>query len=296
MFMIKSDDQRQATAKRLEAFEVKIQQVKEAHGAERAELFAKANRRHIAELREQIRLYDELKEKGLGPFHPKHPSEVGPYLVKARVVSGLSQTELAKKLSVSQPMVFKYENSEYQGVNLETISRVAKTLGVSLNLETFRQPGSKGYDPKRQEAAILYFVQQINNKFLGKTKLMKLLYYTDYEWIQKEGVSVTGDTYVAMPFGPMPKHAQETLKRLEKKGVLRIESAKVGDYDQERYLALQDPDLSLFTQEERGHMDGIARRFAFWTAKQMSDLSHEDQPWQSTKLGHEITLYRISEK
>lgn len=296
MFMIKSDDQRQATAKRINAFEAKIQQVREAHGAERAELFAKANRHHVAELREQIRLYDELKEKGLGPFHPKHPSEVGPYLVKARVVSGLSQAELAKKLGVSQPMVFKYENSEYQGVNLETLSRVAKTLGVSLNLETFCQQGSKGYDPKRQEEAILFFAQQISNTYLGKTKLMKLLYYTDYEWLQKEGASITGDAYVAMPYGPVPKHAQQTLDRLKKVGAIRIEKAKVGNYDQDRCTGLKEPDLSLFTSEEVAHLSSIARRFEFWTAKQMSDLTHEDWPWQSTALGHEITLYRVSAK
>ena len=27
-----------------------------------------------------------------------------------------------------------------------------------------------------------------------------------------------------------------------------------------------------------------------------SDLTHEDWPWLSTPLGHEITLYRLSEK
>ena len=296
MFMIKSDDQRQATAKRLEVFEAKIQQVREAHGVERAGLFAKANRHHIAELQEQIRLYDELKEKGLGPFHPKHPSEVGPYLVKARVVSGLNQTELAKKLGVSQPMVFKYENSEYQGVNLETLSRVAKILGVSLNLETFRQPGSKGYDPKRQEAVILFFAREIPNTFLGKTKLMKLLYYTDYEWIQKQGISVTGDTYVAKQYGPIPKHGEEVLERLKKAGAIRIDKVKLGNYDQDRCTGLKEPDMALFGSEEVAHLNSIARRFEFWTAKQTSDLTHEDWPWLSTPQNHEITLYRVSEK
>ena len=296
MFMIKSDDQRQATARRIEGFEARIQRVREVHGAERADLFAKANRHHIAELREQIRLYDELKEKGLGPLHPKHPSEVGPYLVKARVVSGLSQTELAKKLGVSQPMVFKYENSEYQGVNLETLSRVAKMLEVSLNLETFHQPGSKGYDPKRQEATILFFTREVNNTFLGKTKLMKLLYYTDYEWIQKQGVSITRDSYVAKQYGPVPKRGEEALERLKKAGAIRIDKVKLGNYDQDRCTGLKEPDLSLFTTEEVAHLNNIAKRFESWTAKQMSDLTHEDQPWQSTRLGHEITLYRISEK
>lgn len=296
MFLIKSDDQRQKTAKRIEEGQAQIEKVRKNHGPEKAEAFAKVMQRHLDDLKEQIRAYDELKEKGLEPLRPQHLSDVGPYLIKARIVSGLTQTELAKRLNVSQPMVFKYENSEYQGTDLETLTRVAKILEVSLNLETFRQQGSKGYDPKRQEEAILFFAQQISNTYLGKTKLMKLLYYTDYEWLQKEGASITGDAYVAMPYGPVPKHAQQTLDRLKKAGAIRIEKAKVGNYDQDRCTGLKEPDLSLFTSEELEHLHSIARRFESWTAKQMSDLTHEDWPWQSTELGHEIALYRISEK
>jgi len=296
MFLIKSDDQRQKTAKRIEEGQAQIEKIRKSHGPEKAEAFAKVMQRHLDELREQIRVYDELKEKGLGPLHPQHLSEVGPYLVKARIVSGLTQADLAKNLGVSQPMVFKYENSEYQGTDLETLTRVAKALELSLNLEAFRQPGSKGCDPRRQEAAILFFAREVNNTFLGKTKLMKLLYYADYEWIREKGVSITGDAYVAMPYGPMPRQGEETLRRLEKASALRVEDRKVGDRDQKRCMGLKEPDLSPFTSEEVEHLYSIARRFEFWTATQMSNLTHEDWPWQSTELGHEIALYRVSEK
>jgi len=295
MFLIKSDDQRQKTMKKLEGIQGQIEKVRKSHGPEKAAAFAKVMQRHLADLKEQIRSYDELKEKGLEPFRPHHLSEVGPYLVKARIVSGLTQTELAKKLGVSQPMAFKYENSEYQGVTLEILSRVAKAFGVSLNLETFQQQGSRTYDPKRQEAAILYFAQHISNTYLGRTKLMKLLYYTDYEWLQRRGISITGDAYVAMPYGPVPKHAQQVLDHLKKTGALRIEKVKLGNYDQDRCTGLKEPDMSLFTSEEVAHLNSVARRFESWTAKQMSDLTHEDWPWQSTELGHEIALYRLTE-
>lgn len=296
MFLIKSEDQRQKTLKRIEGVQAQIEKIRKSHGPEKVEVFTKVMQRHLADLKEQIRGYEELKERGLEPLHPRHPSEVGPYLVKARIVSGLSQSELAKRLGVSQPMVFKYENSEYQGVNLETLSRAAKILGVSLNLETFRQAGSKGYAPKRQEAAILFFAREVNNTFLGKTKLMKLLYYTDYEWYQREGISITGDVYVAKQYGPVPKHGEGALEHLKKAGAIRVEKVKLGNYDQDRCTGLKEPDLSFFTSQEVAHLNNIARRFAFWTAKQMSDLTHEDWPWLSTPLGHEIPLYRLTEK
>ena len=98
---------------------------------------------------------------------------------------------------------------------------------------------------------------------------------------------------MAKPFGPMPKHAIETLQCLEKRGAIRIEKVKVVDYDQERYLPLEDPDASVFSREELEHLEAIARRFEHWTAKQMTDLRHEDWPWKSTRLGEEISFMRF---
>ncbi len=290
MFKIKSDDQRQKIVKILEGFESQIQRIEKERGREKAELFTRANEHHMFELREQIRAYDELKTKGLEPFRPQHISEVGSYLVNARISSGITQMELATRLDVSQPMVHKYESVDYQGVSMEIVSRVAEILGVSLNMETFRLPGSINYNSKRQEAVILYFLQQINNKHMGKTKLMKLLYYADYEWIRKRGVSVTGDVYVANHYGPVAKHAKEVLNSLKERGIVRIEKARIGGYDQERYLVLQDPDLTMLATEEIAHLEQVGRRFESWTAKQMTELTHEDWPWQSTPLGGEIKL------
>ena len=290
MFTIKSDDQRQQTLRRVEGLEKRIETVRERYGHEKAGFFSKSIHKQLEEFREQIRLYDELKQKGLTPLRPEYFSEVGPYLVRARIAAGITQSDLAKKLKVSQPMVHKYEDNEYQGVSLDVLSKVAKTLGVSLNLETFRQQGIYRYDAKRQEEAILFFGQQINNTYLGRTKLNKLLYYTDYEWIRNKGASITGETYVAMQFGPVPKHIKETLERLEKAQAIRVEKAKIGNYDQDRYVILREPDLSVFTSEEVAHLNSVARRFESWTAKQMSDLTHEDYPWQSARLGEEIQL------
>ena len=290
MFTIKSDDQRQKTLKQVEGFEKRIKTVREKYGSEKAELFAKSVHKQLEDFREQIRLYDELKQKGLEPCRPEYLSEVGPYLVRARIVTDMTQSDLAKKLKVSQPMVHKYEDNEYQGVSLDVLSKAAKALGISLNLETFRQQGIYRYDAKRQEETILFFGQQINNTYLGRTKLNKLLYYTDYEWIRNKGASITGETYVAMQFGPVPKHIKETLMRLEKAQAIRVEKAKIGNYDRDRYIVLREPDLSIFTSEEVVHIHGVARRFEFWTAKQMSDLTHEDYPWQSARLGEEIQL------
>jgi len=296
MFLLKSDDQRQKTLKRIEGLKAQIDRVRQKHGAEGARNFTTIAQRQIKELEEQVKDYDRLKQEGPGAFRPQDVSEIGAYLIRARVASGMTQADLAKQLDVSQPMVHKYEIAEYQGANIQTLAEVAKALNVSLDIEAFSAQRTVEYQPVRQEAVILYFLQRVNNRFLGRTKLMKLLYYADYEWLEKSGASITGDAYVAKPFGPMPKHAIETLQRLEKRGAIRIEMIKVLDYDQERYLPLEEPDASLFSREELEHLETIARRFEHWTAKQMTNLSHEDWPWKSTRLGEEISFLRFREE
>ncbi len=290
MFVIKSDDQRHKTVKRIEGLQSHLRSGAEKYGKEKGDLIAKGIKHHLFELREQVRIYDDLRSGGTKPLKPQHLSEIGPYLVSARIASGMTQSELAEKIGVSQPMVHKYEDFEFQGVGIDVLAKAIKALGVSVNLEAFQQQGITRYDSKRQAEAILFFGDRINNTNLGKTKLMKLLYYTDYEWAKIQGVSITGDKYVAMPYGPVPKHAKEILGKLEESGAIQIKKCKAGTYDQERYFVLRRPDLSVFTAEEITHLDGIARRFEFWTAKQMTDLSHEDWPWQSTPIGEEIRL------
>src|SRR3990172_4909529 len=44
--------------------------------------------------------------------------------------------------------------------------------------------------------AILYFVERANNIHLGVTKLMKLLYFADFDNCEQYGCTITGARYV----------------------------------------------------------------------------------------------------
>lgn len=63
MFKLENDAQRQRTIERIKAVKTQIQKVRAARGPEKAELYSKAMRGHVADLKEQIRIYDEEKRK-----------------------------------------------------------------------------------------------------------------------------------------------------------------------------------------------------------------------------------------
>ena len=63
MFKIESDAERQRTIERIAEVKARIEKMRATHGSEAAELYAKANRHHVTELEEQIRIYDESRSK-----------------------------------------------------------------------------------------------------------------------------------------------------------------------------------------------------------------------------------------
>ena len=204
----------------------------------------------------------------------------------------MTQQQLATKLGVSQPMIYKYELNEYQGYSLEIIANVAEALNVKAGLGAWMKSQKQFYNVEKQKNIILYFLNNINNAYLGLTKLMKLLYYVDFEFYQNKGVSITGDEYVAMPYGPVPRNAERLLEKMTNDGEIHMEKI-VFVYPQNKYYSKVEHDMSTFSAEELGHIENIAKRFEHWTAKQMSDLTHDEYPWQTTRLG-EIIDYNLA--
>jgi len=61
----------------------------------------------------------------------------------------------------------------------------------------------QGFDIEKVANAIKYFKNR-NVKFLGKTKLMKLLFFADKLHLQRFGKPIFYDKYFKLPYGPVP--------------------------------------------------------------------------------------------
>jgi transcriptional regulator with XRE-family HTH domain len=72
-------------------------------------------------------------------------------LIKARIVKGLSQNDLAQKAGLKEQQIQRYESTNYESANFERILNIAKSLDVSF--ETSRLILKKkeikvdGYEP-----------------------------------------------------------------------------------------------------------------------------------------------------
>ncbi len=135
MHTIKNDDQKFKTLSRINDFETRISEIRKSEGPKSARIYQQAFASHIKDLARQVREYERLKQGQLPAGRFSDAINLGQYLIKARIVSGLTQAELAQKLAVSQPMVYKYELSKYTTCGFDVLAKAAAAMGISLSVK-----------------------------------------------------------------------------------------------------------------------------------------------------------------
>ena len=147
---------------------------------------------------------------------------------------------------------------------------------------------------KKYHNIILFFANKIKNGTLGKLKMMKLLYFLDFDFFEKYGKSVTGDKYLRWENGPVPQMAEKIMKQMSGDDI-KISRRKVGTgyNDQQHIEALKTFDLKLFSKEELIMMDEIANKWERFSGAEMKNASHGEAPWIATKQ-NEIIDYNLA--
>lgn len=150
---------------------------------------------------------------------------------------------------------------------------------------------------KKYKNAIIYFANKVQNGTLGKLKMMKLLYYLDFDFFEKYGRSVTGDQYLRFENGPVPRFAEKILKEMDGKEI-KITRRKVADgyNDQQHIEALTNFDVNVFSKEELIMLEEIASKWEKFTGTEMKSASHGEAPWIATKpddvIDYNLVYYR----
>jgi len=158
-------------------------------------------------------------------------------------------------------------------------------------------PTNPRYDRDKLKAAILYFLKRANNDHLGKTKLMKLLYYADFDHAERFGVPITGARYRKLPQGPVPMEAMQLLDELiaqHPHGAVKPEQRSSGPYVQNRYEALEEPDLDVFSESERLVLEQVVTRWEYEPLNAIVAATHAEAPWLAVSMNEMIPYHLAS--
>jgi transcriptional regulator with XRE-family HTH domain len=86
----------------------------------------------LEELRRDVTAYVNLKEGRVRTFEMITLSDLPKVLISARIASGMTQKELAERLSLKEQQIQRYETQNYEGASFARVADVADAIGLDV--------------------------------------------------------------------------------------------------------------------------------------------------------------------
>jgi transcriptional regulator with XRE-family HTH domain len=238
------------------------------------------------------------------------------FIQQQRKKHDLTQEFLASILCISRPTYVQIEQGE-RDLTVTEAKKLADILGLSLDdflagkenhLLEIKLEKSKKQKIEKQEIRIsvpkeniakfrevlLYVLEKIGARpNIGETAIYKLLYFIDFDYYEKFEEQLIGAKYIKNHFGPTPIEFKKITDAMIEKGEIEKIKSKYFNYEQRKYLPRRSANLSNLTAQEIQHIDEVLNRLAWKNAKELSDYSHSDTPWQVHKMGEEISYESV---
>ena len=248
---------------------------------------------------------------------------------KIREQYGLSQRSFAKLLNWGDKTIYRYENGslqdkahnslllflrdpenmkiylteneitldERQKVRLlKTVEKLeqdaeyreeGRFFGMLFPGVPCEENGFKGFDYEKLCAMVLFFAHKSSE--LLKTKLMKLLNYSDMIFYKENGVSISGLRYVHFPYGPVPENFDMLLGRMYSDHVAHIEVIYENGYEKHQVIPERENPENVLSTEELEVLERIYVKFKDFGSIDISHYSHKEKGYSATKPGEIIS-------
>ena len=268
-----------------------------------------------------IRAYNEYRRR--------HKLLLPEEIKKIREQYGLSQRSFAKLLNWGDKTICRYENGSIQDKahnslllflrepeNMRTYlteneivldeRQKAKLLNTVDKLEQDKEyragrrffeiffsripseeNGFKGFDYEKLCAMVLFFAHKSTG--LLKTKLMKLLNYSDMVFYKENGISISGLKYAHLPYGPVPDNFDIILGKMAADHLAHIEVIYDGAYEKHQVVPECDVPEDVLSDSEVEMLNRIYEKFKSFGSVEISDYSHKEKGYNATKTGQIIS-------
>ena len=161
-------------------------------------------------------------------------------------------------------------------------------------LENFSKPptienGFKNFDYEKIKGMVLFFANK--NQKLLKTKLMKLLNYSDMIFYKENSISISGLSYLHYPFGPVPENFDILIGLLVKDKIINVNVEYNSNYESHQIIPNFDNyNKYINDDKELEVLERVYIKFKDFTSSQISDYSHEEKGYSSTKKDEIISF------
>ena len=133
----------------------------------------------------------------------------------------------------------------------------------------------------RLKEIMLLVLQECGEVFC--TKMNKLLFYIDFLSYRQRGIAMTGLTYRAIDFGPVPDRWDRVYSEFDE---IQQEPRPIGDFEGNVLVAHAMPNDDQLSDDEKAIILTICNRFKHSTSREISAISHEEPAWQNHHDSH----------
>lgn len=123
------------------------------------------------------------------------------------------------------------------------------------------------------------------------TKMNKLLFYIDFLSYRSLGRSVTGLSYRALPYGPVPERWDRIYSCFDE---IVLEPRIAGEKEGLVIVPTIKRDDSILTAEELRVIECVCQRFKDVSSADISRISHEEDAWKDFQSGHRRISYEYA--
>lgn len=162
---------------------------------------------------------------------------------------------------------------------LETVKKQPVDVRQKLIFGDGNRTENNGFAPmsvERLRNILLYYIHECGDVF--STKMNKLLFYTDFYHYRQHGQAMSGLSYRAIQYGPVPVHWDRAYSLFDdiRQEIVEFDMGVTGT----KLVAKSQPDTDLFSEAEKDTLKKIAETFAHTTAKEISLVSHDEEAWK----------------
>jgi uncharacterized phage-associated protein len=155
----------------------------------------------------------------------------------------------------------KYHIDAYECRRLFSVSRGAENGYSPISLE-------------RVKAVMLTILQECGEVFC--TKMNKLLFYIDFLSYRQRGIAMTGLSFRAIDYGPVPERWEKLYSQFDE---IRQELRPIGEYEGNILLSNIMPDDTILNNSEKEIIRAVCAHFMGYSSSKISAISHEEPAW-----------------
>lgn len=241
---------------------------------------------------------------------------------------GLSQRGFAKLLNWGDKTIYRYENGSIQDKahnslllflrepeNMKTYiteneiilddkqkKRLCETVEQLIENKEYHQErrllnmffmtppseenGYRVFDFEKFSAMVLFFANK--SERLLKTKLLKLLNYSDMVFFKENGISISGAKYVHLPYGPVPQNFDLLFGTMSATHVAHIEVEYEGGYENHEVIPECEVPKNVLSEKELEVLERVYNKFKNYGSVEISNYSHNEKGYTMTNQGEVI--------